>query len=463
MPTTFNCSMCSAPLDVTNATGATVRCHYCGNTSILPEELRGVSKGHASGAGAGSLGSMVDQAVKMAEVAKLARAGKKIEAIKLYRETFGTSLKDAKDAVEQMETGQHVVFTHADFPGAHIPTQPFQAAQLLAQAASPQAKRVGRWVVILVLLLIAVPIIIAAVSMISAFKAVQHTTDAVSTSFPGQTSTATPQPTPGFATAALEFGSEGIGASQFKDARSIAVDGDGRIYVGEYSLGRVQVFDAQGKFLTQWMVDPKKALLNLAVDRKGIVYVVHPSAILRYDGATGNLLGEVAKPASNRYESYYDAFVALDGSLYAIGNYSSIIRIGADGEVKSVIDVKQKVGDNVRFSKLAVDGNGYIYALADHEYSVYKFAPDGRFINKFGGQGKEAGQLQSPHNIATDGQGRVYVSDLGRGVEVFDNNGRYIASFGNGEVIFGLAINDRNEIFAAERNRFKVVKYVPTK
>ena len=39
------------------------------------------------------------------------------------------------------------------------------------------------------------------------------------------------------------FGKEGIGAGYFKDARSIAVDAEGRIYVGEYTGGRMQVFD----------------------------------------------------------------------------------------------------------------------------------------------------------------------------------------------------------------------------
>ena len=38
-----------------------------------------------------------------------------------------------------------------------------------------------------------------------------------------------------FATVLLEFGREGIGPGMFTDARSIAVDGAGRIYVGEYS------------------------------------------------------------------------------------------------------------------------------------------------------------------------------------------------------------------------------------
>ncbi|GAA2150901.1 MULTISPECIES: ribosomal protein L7/L12 [Glycomyces] len=39
------------------------------------------------------------------EVRDLIMRGKKIQAIKVYREITGTSLKDAKDAVERMEAG----------------------------------------------------------------------------------------------------------------------------------------------------------------------------------------------------------------------------------------------------------------------------------------------------------------------------------------------------------------------
>ncbi|MFN2510130.1 MAG: hypothetical protein ABR568_01655 [Pyrinomonadaceae bacterium] len=60
------------------------------------------------------------------------------------------------------------------------------------------------------------------------------------------TTTAT---TNGFAEVVMKFGSEGIGPGMFKDARSIAVDGAGRIYVGEYLGGRIQVFDPSANFL----------------------------------------------------------------------------------------------------------------------------------------------------------------------------------------------------------------------
>ena len=428
---------------------------------ILPEELRGGGGGvpnyHASGAaGAVPFAPMVDQALKLAEMARLLRDGRKIEAIKLYREVFGSGLKEAKEAVERIEIGQPVVFTQANYQSGNAPQQSFPSPQLSGQVVK-QTKRAGLWILFIVLAFMAGIGWIISHTISTAFNAIpKHLPGA-----PAANSASTSAP--GFATSVSEFGSEGIGAGQFKDTRSIGVDGEGRIYVGEYTGGRVQVFDRDGKFITQWTVDPKRPLLNLAVDRKGTVYVSHPGMILRYNGPTGNLLGEVAKPASNRNEFYSDVFVALDGSLYAIGSNSNIIHLSPDGEVKGIIKVAEKVGEDVSFDKVAVDGSGNIYALEDHMESIFKFTPDGKYINRFGGKGKGAGQLTSPSNIAVDGQGRVYVSDLGRGVQVFDGSGRYLDAFGGREVIFGIAVNDQNEIFATERNQHKIVKYTLSK
>ena len=90
---------------------------------------------------------------------------------------------------------------------------------------------------------------------------------------------------------ALAFGEEGIGPGGFEDARHIALDGDGYLYVGEYTGGRIQRFDPTGRFMTQWLVDTEQALRGLAADRNGIVYVVQRGEIRRYRGATGEALG----------------------------------------------------------------------------------------------------------------------------------------------------------------------------
>ena len=462
MPKTLNCSNCAAPVDLTAATGATLGCPYCGSIMILPDELRPDPR--RGGVPPASVGLNLQQVAALARITLSLRTGNKIEAIKLYREAFGVGLAEAREAVERMETGQPVTLS------VHSQTLSSDPSTFVLQPKDARKLRVGIiWIVVIVIGVSVVgAVLTAAFGGFAALMAARQAIPSPPTVSP--TPPAAPKPAsptlvpspPPFASIVLEFGSEGIGASQFKDARSVALDGNGRIYIGEYTGGRVQVFDAQGKFITQWMVDPKRALLNMTADRKGTVYVVHPGQILRYEGETGELLGEVSKLNGNRSEFYTEVAVALDGSLLAISNYSNLVRIGAGGQIKETIDLRAKVGEDIRLDRVAVDGTGKIYGLSDRGDSVLTFAPDGRFINRFGGSGDQPGQLRSGDSIAVDGQGRIYVSDSSRGIQVFDGNGRYINAIGR-ELVMGLAINDRNEIIASERNRHRIVKYELTK
>jgi DNA-binding beta-propeller fold protein YncE len=460
MPKTLNCSNCAAPVDLTAATGATLGCPYCGSIMILPEELRPRRGGMSSS----SVGLNLKQAAALAAIALSLRAGNKAEAIRLYGDAFDVDHSDAANAVERMLMGQPVTLS--------VHTQGFASGgpSFALHPKDARKLKVGLiWVIGSVVVVFVVgAVLTVAFGGFAALMAARQVVPSPATVSPTPptppkppTPPATPAP-PAFAGKVLEFGDEGIGASQFKDARSVALDGEGRIYVGEYTGGRVQVFDSQGKFITQWMVDPKRALLNMAADRKGTVYVVHPGQILRYEGPTGSLLGEVSKLNGSRSEFYTEVAVALDGSLLAMSNYSTLLRIGANGQIREAIDLRAKIGEDVRFDRVAVDGTGNIYALSDRGDNVFIFAPDGRFINRFGGSGDQPGQLRSGDSIAVDGQGRIFVSDSSRGIQVFDKNGRYVSAIGK-ELVMGLAIGDRNEIIASERNRHRIVKYELTK
>ena len=46
--------------------------------------------------------------LRMAEIQKEIQAGRKIQAIAMFRDTFGTGLREAKDAVEALERGGKV-------------------------------------------------------------------------------------------------------------------------------------------------------------------------------------------------------------------------------------------------------------------------------------------------------------------------------------------------------------------
>jgi streptogramin lyase len=261
----------------------------------------------------------------------------------------------------------------------------------------------------------------------------------------------------GFATVALKFGSEGIGPGMMTDARSIGVDGTGRIYVGEYTGGRIQVFDPAGKFISQWMVDPKTPLRGLAADRKGTVYIAQGGNIMRYEGETGKSLGQLPY---NEGWGFEDVHATPDGGLVCAWykNRDDIVRFNSEGQAVRTIRaaISSASGDSELDTRVAVDGLGNIYALGTFNNAVFKFGPDGKFLTRFGSHGQQPGQISAGDAIAVDGKGRVFVSDS-KGVQVFDSDGRYLTVFKPDGVASGMIFNDKNELLIVARN--KVIKF----
>jgi outer membrane protein assembly factor BamB len=326
------------------------------------------------------------------------------------------------------------------------------------QFGSESGSRFPKWI----WLVLAIPLIgiiigglAAAGALVPAFYSVSHTIKEVNK--PPRTTPPTKESKNTFATVLLNFGSEGIGPGMFNDARSIAVDGAGRIYVGEYTGGRIQVFDADGKFLTQWTIGDRKTILRgLTADRKGTVYLVHGGAIERYRGETGEKLGQVQYERSG----FDDVSTTADDGLVAAGqsNRDDIVAFDANGKLVRTIPaaISSASGDSELDTRVAADGAGNVYALGRFNNAVFKFGRDGKFMTRFGGDGDQAGQFRAPYSLAVDGYGRVYVGDM-KGIQVFDANGRYLTLIELQGVAFGMDLNDKNELFVAARDH--VIKF----
>lgn len=466
---TFNCPSCSAPLDA-EGDAPTMRCPFCNNTLIVPEQLRTAKDAPDPAAAAGvnmDLGALLGQAAHLKEIARLVRSGDKIQGIKLYRETFAVGLAEAKDAVERVAEGKPVEVMHTTTvmsgppvvsvssasPPSYFEPGPPVAPVIPLPKARQSSAGVGCLVVAIlgvVLLAILVPIGLAVLPSLGA-----AVSGAVSSN-PLQ-----PTATPGFANMVLQFGGEGTGVGLFTDARSVAVDGAGRIYVGEREGGRIQVFDSSGKFVSawNWSEDRKALLRGMDADRQGTVYVVGGGRLARHEGATGKQLGRVTYGDRDRFD---DVAVRPDGGLVAAwyANEDDIVRFDPQGQVVGFIQnaISGQSGDSELNTRLAVDGLGNIYALGTFNGAVFQFAPDGKFVNRFGADGDQPGQFRAPYAIAVDGQGRVYVSDV-KGIQVFSPDGRYLDQFDVDGVAFGMAFDDQNALWVVT-NPEKVFKFV---
>lgn len=263
----------------------------------------------------------------------------------------------------------------------------------------------------------------------------------------------------GFASVTLQFGGEGTGPGFFEDARTVAVDGEGFIYVGDRTdPARIQRFEADGTFITQWTLDNETPLTDLTVDRQGVVYAVYQGDIHRFDGATGEALGIINYAEGWGFDSVYPT---ADGGLVAgwYKNRDDVVVFDANGQATLTIReaISSVTGDPELTTYVAMDGLGTIYALGSFNEAVFVFNPDGSYSNRFGGEGDEPGQFTAVLDIAIDGQGRIYVSDF-KGILVFDSDGRYLDMIDVDGPSFGLFFDDANNLYVAARTR--IYKYV---
>lgn len=433
----IKCPSCSAPLEFDG--DAVETCEFCGS-KVMMSPGSDVRNEMSFG-----FGELLGQAQKLKEVLRLARAGNKIAAIKLYRETFGVGLAEAKDAVERLERGESVNFRNVNF-------QSYTQQSVNTDAVVKTAKVVGGSFIatIIISIILILGITLAAIWLVTSAIDKQQQAQISPLSPPVSKSTSTSssgssEQQSQFAGEVLKFGGEGVGAGMFKDNRAIAVNpGGSRIYSADYSGGRIQVFDAAGQFLTQWTTpDPKTTLHAMAADRKGNLYLQQGSGIQMFEAETGKLL--------HKTERVYAEGMALtlDGRLVVSSRDGFVILDGNLKPVQEFKDAAERADAVFGFAQIAVDGNGVVYALDEQNGDVCKFSPDGKFLNRF------KSNSTSPNSIAIDPKGRVFVSDTSR-IHVFDADGKAIDSFAARQA-FGMVFNDRGELFVASRPF--VVKY----
>ena len=77
----------------------------------------------------------------------------------------------------------------------------------------------------------------------------------------------------------LSWGEPGTGPGQFAVVHNIGVDRQGRVYVCDRENNRIQVFDDQGKFITQW--SDCRSPGDVYIGKDDIIYVAEQGSQLR--------------------------------------------------------------------------------------------------------------------------------------------------------------------------------------
>jgi DNA-binding beta-propeller fold protein YncE len=178
----------------------------------------------------------------------------------------------------------------------------------------------------------------------------------------------------------------------------------------------------------------------------GPAYAATASQIFEF-GPDGKYIREIGK---NLYawSFAHDIRIDKEDNLWAVDKGSDmVIKFNPEGRVMMVFGRKKEASDegaepwkHPRPPLPPIDGQfrqptdvtwdtqGNIFISDGYINSrVAKFDKDGHWVKSFGEPGSGPGQLNTPHGIAADAKGNIYVADRGnRRIQVFDPDGKLL-------------------------------------
>ena len=144
------------------------------------------------------------------------------------------------------------------------------------------------------------------------------------------------------------------------------------------------------------------------------------------DGELLMSLGTPGQPGSgpNQFNQPNDVITAPNGSVFV-----------ADGHSGQGMTTNQAMQEGLEAGQTA---------------RILKFSPDGTFIKEWGQIGVRHGEFRTPHALAFDSQGRLWVADRGNHrLEIFDQEGNYLESRYAYGRISGIFIKD-DKVYAID-------------
>ena len=191
--------------------------------------------------------------------------------------------------------------------------------------------------------------------------------------------------------------------------------------VGHDDLDVVFQFDKDGNMLKRWGAGMFVWPHGIDVDDDGNVWI----ADARGEGDRGH---QVIK-----FSSDGDVLMRLGTA-------------GVAGRTQSTFDQPNDV---------LVAPNGDIFVGDGHPGNgnnrIVKFSSDGTYLMEWGETGSAPGQFRTPHALAMDSQGLLYVGDRSnRRIQVFEQDGTFVRDFYNFGRASGVAIDGDDNIYVAD-------------
>lgn len=169
--------------------------------------------------------------------------------------------------------------------------------------------------------------------------------------------------------------------------------------------------------------------------RNGVLVLVRTAPYFRLFARDGQLIrqwGDAGLFSGTAHSVHIDP----QGAIWATDSTAHVVyKLDGEGRILLTLGTKGQTGDNQSRTSfngpnaVAFDAAGDIFVSDGYQNArIVHFSKDGRYVKSIGGRaGSGAGELQLPHGVAIDAQGRVVVADSdNKRLSIFDREGRFL-------------------------------------
>lgn len=273
-----------------------------------------------------------------------------------------------------------------------------------------------------------------------------------------------------------QWGTYGSGPGQFSLPEDVALDGRRNIYVTDSGNNRIQKLSPGGRPLAQWGASGQfDRPVGIALDRHGNVYVAdYGHARIQKFSPQGRPLAQWGSFGSGRRQLNRPEGLALDraGDVYVAdtGNHR-IVELSPQGRPLAIGPSHRQVA-YITPGRVTVGARGHVYASDFANSHILELGPQLRLRGQLGVFGTIPQLLASPHGVAVDPRGDVYITDpLNGRIQKRSPTGHVLAAFGTraflrqhteanlrpGQFIVprGIAVDRRGNIYVADRGQIQ--------